>query len=345
MTKRIFREGGPHKVKNMGNDQYQMSIPIPEDSEGRIARECPNDECSPAYFKVTPGTGIVDGQESIYCPYCKHNAEPDDFITQEQLRYAKEIAVQEAQKGIDDMVKDTLGLGSSGKKKLGGGLISIEMSYKTRNRSPVRWPFEDEVRRDVVCPHCCLNQTVFGLATWCSDCGNDIFLVHLAAEIEVIRSMLNDVERREQLLGRRVAAKDLENCLEDAVSIFEASAKALVLRALAERGMDQAGIDTAMKKIGNSFQNTDRAKSQLENLFGYKPNQYDIWEQLQHGFEKRHPVTHNLGVVDKKYLERAQLAEQEGREICISEVEIANLLDNVFSAVSDIHQELFAPQP
>lgn len=340
MTKRLFREGGPHNIKSLGNEQYQMSITMPKDGDGRVARECPNNLCSPAYFKVTPGTGITEAQDVVYCPYCRHEAEPSDFTTQEQLRYAKDIALREAQGGIDDMIKDALGLGPSGKKKIGGGFISMEMSYKPSTPRPVRRPYEDEVRRDVVCPHCTLDQTVFGLATWCSDCGKDIFLTHVAAEIAVTQRMLKDVGRREQDLGKRVAAKDLENCLEDAVSIFEASVKALVRRALTERGDDPASIDSQMKKIGNSFQSTERTKEQLSKLFDYSPSQPDLWDRLSGCFEKRHPVTHNLGVVDKKYLERAQQAAREGREVRISESEVAALLEDIYSAISAIHQVL-----
>lgn len=340
MTKRLFREGGPHSVKSLGNDQYQMSITIPKDGDGRVARECPNSLCSPAYFKVTLGTGITEGQDLAYCPYCKHEAEPGDYTTKEQIRYAKDIAVKEAQGGIDAMIKDALGLGPSGKKKMGGGFISMEMSYKTGTPSLVRRPYEDEVRRDVVCPHCTLDQTVFGLATWCSDCGKDIFLTHVSAEIAVIQRMLKDVGRREQNLGKRVAAKDLENCLEDAVSIFEASVKALVRRALTECGDDLSTVDTKMKKIGNSFQSTEKSKEHLLKLFGYAPTQSDLWERLRGCFEKRHPVTHNLGIVDRKYLERAQQAEREGREVRISEKEVAVLLEDIYSAISDIHRTL-----
>lgn len=340
VTKRLFREGGPHNVKNLGHDQYQMSITIPKDGDGRVSRECPNSLCSPGYFKVTPGTGITEGQDLAYCPYCKHEAEPSDFTTQEQIRYAKDIALKEAQSGIDALIKDAFGLGPSGKKKIGGDFISMEMSYKPGTPRHVRRPYEDEVRRDVVCPHCSLDQTVFGLATWCSDCGKDIFLTHVSAEIAVIRRMLRDVGRREQDLGKRVAAKDLENCLEDAVSIFEASVKALVRRALTERGDDHSTVDTKMKKIGNSFQSTKRSKEQLLKLFGYSPTQSDLWKRLGGCFEKRHPVTHNLGLVDRKYLERAQQAEREDREIRISEKEVAVLLEDIYSAISDIHHAL-----
>jgi hypothetical protein len=44
------------------------------------------------------------------------------------------------------MMRDALGLGASGRRSLGSGLVSIEL-------------------RDQSQPHCTLDQTVFGLAT------------------------------------------------------------------------------------------------------------------------------------------------------------------------------------
>jgi len=175
------------------------------------------------------------------------------------------------------------------------------------------------------------------LATWCSDCGEDIFLTHVKAELTVTRLMVEDVPRREEHLGKRVAAKDLENCLEDIVSIFEAAIKAVVRRALIERGDDHEQVETKLKKIGNAFQNIERTKKQLSTLFGYEPVAGPMWERLTSSFEKRHPVTHNLGIVDRKYLEKVQRAEREGRDVLITGTEISQLLEDASEAISLIH--------
>ncbi|MBX3332358.1 MAG: hypothetical protein KF722_18305 [Nitrospira sp.] len=342
MNGTLFPEGGPNRVKSLENNQYKMSFTIPTDEDGRMGRQCPIKTCSPGYFKVKPGTGVTGGQVAAYCPYCRHSTEPSDFATKEQIRYAKGLLLREVQKGVNEMIRDTMGLGASGKRKIGGGFLSVELSYKPGTLPHVRQPVEDEVRREVVCPLCTLDQTVFGLAMWCADCGKDIFMVHVSAELAVIRRMVDDIGRREASLGRRVAAKDHENCLEDAVSIFEASAKAIVRRALIERGDTPEQIDAHFKKIGNSFQSIERTRSQLKELFGFDLDADSRWESLSSSFAKRHPVTHNLGVIDRKYLERIQEAEREGREVRISTAEIQNLLIHVEQAVSHIHSKLGA---
>ncbi len=99
----------------------------------------------------------------------------------------------------------------------------MEMTYKPGHPPSVRKPFEEEIQRDVVCPHCGLDHVVFGLATWCGDCGRDIFLTHVRAEYGVVQKMLGDVVRRQEELGPRVGARDIDNALEDVVSIYEAT--------------------------------------------------------------------------------------------------------------------------
>ena len=74
------------------------------------------------------------------------------------------------------MLKRSLGLGPGGRKSIGSGPISLTLSLKQSPLPPVRKPFEEELRRDVICPECNLAQAVFGLAVTCAGCGEDIFL-------------------------------------------------------------------------------------------------------------------------------------------------------------------------
>ena len=291
----IFKEGGTLNITNTGKDTYRASVDIPKDPTGRLGRECANEDCSPAYFKVLPGTGITENHALGYCPYCRTSAPPEQFSTDEQVRYAKDMVLREAMDGVHGMLKSALGLGQNGRKKIGGGFLSIEMSLKPSPRPHVRRPFEEEVRRDLICPHCGLDHSVYGLAIWCPDCGKDIFVSHIAAEVSVVRTMLTDVPRRRESLGRRIAAKDIENCLEDAVSIMEAVLRALTRRALFE-GEKAGEVDAFFKRIGNAFQNVDRTRSILSEDFHIELGDalsVGALDSLKSTFEKRHPIAHN----------------------------------------------------
>lgn len=345
MSDSIFSEGGPHKIKRADTDKYQINISLPPDSDGRLARECPSENCSPGYFKVKPGTGITTGQEFAFCPYCRFSSKPSDFATKEQVRYAKDVVMKEAHEGIGKMIQNAFGLGASGKKKYGGDFISMEVSYKPGTSPHVRLPIEDELRRDIICPNCSLDHSVYGLATWCPDCGKDVFLSHVEAELNVVKAMLGDVNRRQETLGIRIAAKDIENCLEDMVSIFEAVLKALVARHYKDKGLDEDGISEIFsKKIGNAFQSTSRADSFFQAELSFKlfdgVSDEDL-KFLSSIFEMRHPITHNLGVVDKKYLEKARSAEKEGREIRVSVDDIGKVINISSNVYKSIHIRLF----
>lgn len=345
MNNSLFREGGPYKIRRTGRDNYTMNIPLPKDADGRTARECPVTECSPAYFKVKTGTGITGSQTVVYCPYCRGEAEPGDYHTKGQKQYAKDVMMREAHEGIGNMVRETFGMGSSGKRTLGGGMLKIEMSLKQGSRPHVFRPFEEGLQRTIICPHCGLDHAVFGLAVWCSDCGKDIFLTHVQAELSVVKAMLSDVDRREKELGARVAARDIENCLEDVVSIYEAVLRALFTRCLRERGNTQDEVQSILhKKIANKFQNVRLSAEIIEREIGIKL--FDTFPErtvqtLMHTFEKRHPITHNLGVVDRKYLDRMRSAEREGREIMVSLQEIIEAIETVLAIVTHLHQQLF----
>lgn len=348
MSFELFHQGGPLNAKKTGPDQYSMSISIPKDTDGRSARECPTQECSPGYFKVTPGTGITGGQTVAYCPYCRKSAEPSDFHTKEQIRYAKDLVAREAKIAVERAMREALGLGSGGKRRLIDGLISVDMGIKSSPPAHVWKPYEDILQRDLICPHCTLDHSVYGFAVWCADCGKDIFTTHIHGEIRVIEAIIGDVDRRRQELGARVAARDLENALEDLVSIFEASLKFEIRRYLKDKGNSSDQIDAAMKKIGSRLQSVSNAVSIIPEFCGgislFIAGSADE-SKLDRIFQKRHPITHNLGVVDRKYIERVRSGEAEGTEVRVEKSEILETAKITYSVLSDFHDKLFPAEP
>ena len=245
MDDSIFEEGGQFNIERVGAHKFLMRTSLPPDADGLVGSDCPSNMCSPGYFKVKPGTGITGEQFKAYCPYCRQEGEPGNFLSEAQIEYAKQVVLHEAMKGISDSIQNALGLGPSGRKSYGSGMFSIEMSYKPGTLPPVIPPMEEILRRDITCPHCGLEHSVFGLATWCPDCGQDIFIIHITKEFETIRKTLSDVGRRRELLGLRVATRDVENALEDIVSIFEAAMRAMTRRKMKEMGFLGISVKSA----------------------------------------------------------------------------------------------------
>jgi hypothetical protein len=341
----LFREGGPFDIRKTGRDQFSLSVPIPKDADGRIDRECPCEECSPGYFKVKPGTGL-SGMKEAFCPYCRHAAPPNDYHTKDQIRFVKDVAAREAHAGMARMLKESLGLDSGGSRRLVGGLINVDLKMEPVRLKSVSQPFQDILKRDILCPHCTLDHSVFGLATWCADCGKDIFATHVQAEINVIKIMMGDVERRKASLGLRVAARDIENGLEDLVSVFEATLKIEVRRFLRQHGFSEEDIELRMKKMGSRLQSVTHAETLVQEHCGIplslEPE--PAMARLTEIFEKRHPITHNLGVVDRKYLEKVRSPDSLGKEVSIDEEEIIWAANLAFRIIDSLHSRLFPNQ-
>jgi hypothetical protein len=291
---------------------------------------------------VKPGTGVVGGQTAAYCPYCRSADEPSAFATSAQKDYAIGVATDQVFRNFDDTFRKSLGMGSAGRRTFG----AIEMTYTPSHRPPTTPPHEELLRRDVTCPHCLLDHSVFGLAVWCPDCGRDIFISHVDREFSTVSLMLEAVPTRLASLGARVGARDLENALEDVVSIFEASLKALTRRHLGALGQDTATVETTIgEAVGTRYQNpaaADAAFAQLTGIRLLEPLSVPDAQRLAVTFAKRHPITHSLGVVDRKYLSRVRSGEVEGEEVQLSDSDVRSVISLAQQVIHSAHSRLFA---
>ena len=58
-------------------------------------------------------------------------------------------------------------------------------------------------------------------------------------------------------------------------------------------------------------------------------------------FAKRHPITHNLGILDRKYLERVESGELYGREVRVSVAEVETAISATSTVLTELYRRLF----
>lgn len=117
--------------------------------------------------------------------------------------------------------------------------------------------------------------------------------------------------------------------------------KIITKKHLANIGISPNEIIKRFEKIRNSYQNITSAGETFRTQTGlelFHNVSQDEVETLNRIFEKRHPLTHNLGVVDKKYLERVRTGEVEGREIRVTAQEVERAIQISKKIISSTYE-------
>ena len=104
----------------------EVSVEIPADIDGYVSRECPACEGRFKWFvgRLSEAPDDWVDPDSYHCPRCGTASDTDDFLTQDQLGYAQEIALQQFSPEVDQMLDDAFRGASS-------EFVSIERTGNT----------------------------------------------------------------------------------------------------------------------------------------------------------------------------------------------------------------------
>ena len=307
-------------LRQLGNT---ISVPITADEDGFTGRECPNTECD-GYFKIVSGTGLEGDGLPCHCPYCGHTAGHDEFWTQEQIRYAKSVAMRR----ISDAIRKDLKSLEFSQKPRGPFGIGLSMKVKTGPPLPIHHYREKELETTVVCTNCTLRYAVYGAFAFCPDCGQHNSQQILGANLEVVRKMLDLAESHDNDLGIKL----IENALEDSVSAFDAFGRELC-RVHADRTSNPATMNRMR------FQNLVHARAELQTI-GVEMTaaiMTDAWEQALLLFQKRHLIAHKLGVADQEYVNRSgDRNAVPGRKVRVGSDEVTELRETLWRVADSL---------
>ncbi len=300
-------------MNNLGRNITQMSISIPPDEKGFTGRECPVPECL-GYFKVKFGTGLKGKDVPCHCPYCGHIDSHNKFYTKEQIEYAKSVALNRI---TGAFIKDLKALEFNSRPQGGFG-IGISMKIEGQPH-PIRYYRERQLETEVVCETCTLQYMIYGVFGFCPDCGIHNSLQILNKNLDVIQKMLAVANVQEPSIAEVLIA----NALEDCVSAFDGFGRELC-RVYAEKTSDPARAGKV------SFQNLEGAKQNLQVLFNFDLAvglTIEEWKMAVRGFQKRHLLSHKMGVVDEDYVDRTgDVRAVVGRKVRIGADEVRELV-------------------
>ncbi len=288
-----------------------IAVHIPPDREGLTGRECPEQSCR-KYFK-TQLSKEATNPYSI-CPYCGSKAEHNDYVTTDQMEYAKSWAMNYASTIIVEHVERL----RAKRRELGDTAVA-ESAGDDTGPYPISHYVEQQLETNVVCAECGLHYAIYGVFAFCPQCGQHNSVQILKTNLELASRILDIAIDSPPDLSQRL----IENALEDCVSAFDGYGKE-VCRVCASSATDPAKAERM------SFQNLYAARKSITSLFGFNLADglaSDDWGIALGCFQKRHLVAHKMGVVDQDYIERTgdNLAIV-GHKIGINEDEVRELV-------------------
>jgi hypothetical protein len=292
-------------TRNLDRLGKQLSIPINANEDGYLGRECPVEECL-GYFKITPGTGIKS-PAPCHCPYCGHSGDSNTFFTQEQIEYAKSIALRQFTDALHQDLK-SMEFNHPPRGVFGIG-TSLKVTQGTRH--PIQHYREKELETEVVCDACTLRYAIYGVFGWCPDCGIHNSVQILSKNFELARKELSLAETVEQDLADNLIGDALENV----VSAFDGFGREISLR----------------KGSEIRFQNLPGARRNVQEKFGFDFADgltAEQWQYVSRVFQKRHLLAHKMGVIDDEYVQRANdPGAVAGRKVQVSPGEVLSSVE------------------
>jgi hypothetical protein len=280
----------------------EISVNIEPDGDGYTGRECPTCE---KYFKIRFGTGLP-ASPPCHCPYCNHTGPQSEFWTKQQIEYAQSVAMHQLS---GQFLKELKKLERRPDPR---ALISIGMTVKG-SPTPIAYYREEELEERVTCSACTMDYTIYGAFGFCPDCGVHNSLQIVNANFDLVLKALDLA----QAAAADLAAKLIDNALEDAVSCFDGFGRE----------------HCAMQPFKVSFQSIDAAKDKLLRETGFDlaaAIDDNAWCFVTVQFQKRHLLAHKLGVIDADYVSKTGCAASLlGRKVTITDGDVRTLVTHL----------------
>ncbi len=266
----------------------KMVIPvtIPVDEDGMLGRECL--ECE-QYFKIKPGTGLPTSQ--CHCPYCEYEGNADKFWTQDQLEYARSLAINQAiHKTITPSLRDFTNTLKGLQRGSQNSLVKFKVKIYGQDISlPVKYYSEKELETTITCDSCGLVFSIYGVFARCPDCNElNAFLI-FEKSLEVSQKQVAIFSNSE--IPKEVKEQSLFLALSSCISAFDGLGKELRI----------SRPDLYPDKPKNLFQNLLVLDEKLNGLLSKSHSNFG---QLLKLFQVRHIFEHNMGVVDEDFVNK-----------------------------------------
>lgn len=323
----------------MSFDQFSLPVSVPLDDDGFFARRCPSIECSQPFKVSFEDWRDKVSDEIAYCPFCRHQATAQEYNTEDQNQYFRDVAMAEVQRQVGQMLS---GMARTfNRRQPRQSLLSVRMDVTT---APLPMPHlpavEEPLTLRISCEVCGCRTAVIGAGFLCTACGHnsadnmfDQALVKCRAAIAAlpsIRQALTDRDQRAQVVQALI-----ENQIANLVTAFSRFAEASYAKLPHPSEMPRR----------NAFQNLTKGND-LWIKAGGTPFT-DIlsdheFRDVRLNFQKRHLLEHQQRIGDQDYLDKSgESTYSLGQRIVVREASVTGFTDLLEKLVRELRNDLF----
>lgn len=320
-----------NEIEKIKNTSYSMRVLA--DREGYIDKECPDSKCLKKFKVFGEDWSTLSQDAVIHCPFCGFEADFNKWNTTEQIKQAREQAIQKVQYDINKAIEKGA---KEADKQLSrkfnrDSFIKMNISYKGKHTFFVDMPAQalDEMQQKIECPFCHFKYEVIGSGFFCPKCGENSAEQTFTNTIDKVKGNIKNLPiifNSISAINKDEAARTCEslriNSLNDLVVAFQR---------LCESLYGKIRPTETIKK--NLFQRLDDGSQKFKDAINYGYNDLisDIeLQQVKTCFQKRHCFTHNDGIVDEDYIKKSgDNSHKLGQHLNVSDLEILNYMEIV----------------
>ena len=301
-----------------------VSVPIELDENGYIDKQCPSEDCQ-FIFKVNEEDwGNIFKDESVWCPFCRHEAPADQWFTIEQVEHAKSEAVAVLQGKINNALRS--GAQKFNRTQNKNSFISMSMKVNGGIQRTHTIPIKaaELMQLEIQCEDCNSRFAVIGSAYFCPGCGYNSVTRTFADSLRKIRAKKESVSIIRNALNESVGKDEAEltcrslidTCISDGVVAFQKYCE---------------GMYTPFGNPPfNAFQRLEQGSKLWEEAFNKTYNDWLSKKELTALnvlYQKRHLLAHNEGIVDSTYIQKSgDSSYKEGQRIVVTDRDIDSLV-------------------
>lgn len=306
------------------NSTFKVSVPMPADPEDYTDRQCPSGECMFQFKLHQDDWAQKVRDEKVFCPFCGHSADSDQWWTQQQIEYAKDMAFRQIRRRIGHAMQIDAQHWNRRQKR--DSFLNITMKVNNLPQHiPLASATAEPMRLKITCPACYCRYAVIGAAFFCPACGHNAADLMFHQALTNIRNTLDIMPQVRSSISDRDVAQNttrllIENSLQNAVTAFQRYVESLY-----------ASLPASAPPRRNAFQNINEGSHLWHAVTGKHYSAYlgdSETASLTRLFQQRHLLAHTQGIIDEDYVFRTRdTTYQVGQRLVIREDTVRECLN------------------